>query len=263
MPEDSLPKQPALFPWKCEKCGAETTSKPDKCNSCSRITYAKNREAIRKHHNEWYRQNRDSQLANKKARGSAVKEQFKRSFEKNKHKYYARKREKLRTDEGLRIKTAEYKKKYVAMNADRLKKQNAEYRKTNKEEISRQRKEGRERNRDKIKAQKKADYEKHKDKYFAAVHRRESQKKGAEGKFSASDVNALFKLQKGKCAACSVKIVAESGNPKRFHIDHVMPLSKGGSNWPTNLQLLCEKCNLSKHSMLPEEWAKRHGRLFC
>lgn len=31
-----------------------------------------------------------------------------------------------------------------------------------------------------------------------------------------------------------------------IHIDHVIPVSKGGKTVPGNLQVLCSKCNLSK-----------------
>jgi len=31
-----------------------------------------------------------------------------------------------------------------------------------------------------------------------------------------------------------------------LHIDHVLPVSAGGTNDPDNLQVLCAKCNLSK-----------------
>lgn len=81
----------------------------------------------------------------------------------------------------------------------------------------------------------------------------------AEGSHSVSDISAMIELQRGKCASCKIKLF-KSGK-KKYHIDHIMPLSRGGSNWPSNLQLLCPPCNLSKHAKDPMEWAAENGRL--
>ncbi len=35
--------------------------------------------------------------------------------------------------------------------------------------------------------------------------------------------------------------------PNNYHIDHIIPVSKGGNNDYSNLQILCAKCNLEKH----------------
>ena len=90
---------------------------------------------------------------------------------------------------------------------------------------------------------------------------RSARKRGATGGYTLKDIAGLFDKQHGKCAACKDRIT-KSGRSK-YHIDHVIPLKRGGSNWPDNLQLLCKPCNLKKGSMPPEEWAAQHGMLFC
>lgn len=52
------------------------------------------------------------------------------------------------------------------------------------------------------------------------------------------------------CAYCGIFF---SEDIKR-HIDHIVPLSKGGSHTFENLISVCEKCNLSKGSSLIPEW---------
>ncbi len=43
--------------------------------------------------------------------------------------------------------------------------------------------------------------------------------------------------------------------PDKFglHIDHIIPVSKGGKTIPSNLQVLCSKCNGQKSNRLPDE----------
>jgi hypothetical protein len=39
-----------------------------------------------------------------------------------------------------------------------------------------------------------------------------------------------------------------------LHLDHVIPIARGGTNDPNNLTTACETCNTSKGSKLPDEW---------
>lgn len=82
----------------------------------------------------------------------------------------------------------------------------------------------------------------------AIVAKRRAIRLSAEGSYAASDVEAMLARQGGLCNHCRVDFGA------RFHVDHVIPLSRGGSNWPDNLQLLCVPCNLSKADKLPHEF---------
>lgn len=89
----------------------------------------------------------------------------------------------------------------------------------------------------------------------AANQKRRSRLKGADGSFTAVQIRSLMKCQVGKCIYCKSRIL------DFYHIDHIIPISKGGSNWISNIQLLCKTCNLSKHDKMPWEFAKTRGLL--
>lgn len=90
----------------------------------------------------------------------------------------------------------------------------------------------------------------------AYSQRRKSAKRLAEGEFTRQDINRLIAFQGNKCASCK-----ESLDNSGYHVDHIQPLAKGGTNWPENLQILCPSCNLSKGAKDPYEWANELGRL--
>lgn len=90
--------------------------------------------------------------------------------------------------------------------------------------------------------------------------KRRALKRDSGGYHTAADVAKLFDLQGGKCAACKCKV--ENTGKLRYHVDHVQPLARGGSDGAENLQLLCKSCNCRKYTMHPSEWALLHGRLF-
>lgn len=80
------------------------------------------------------------------------------------------------------------------------------------------------------------------------ARRRRAQKSGAEGNHTANDVKQQYENQRGKCYYCHKKV----GND--YHVDHVIPLSRGGSNGPENIVIACPTCNCSKNDKLPHEW---------
>lgn len=49
---------------------------------------------------------------------------------------------------------------------------------------------------------------------------------------------AVWRRDSGKCARC--------GSRERLEYDHIIPISRGGSNTSRNIELLCETCNRQK-----------------
>lgn len=84
---------------------------------------------------------------------------------------------------------------------------------------------------------------------------RRERKKNNGGVLSKEISKKLLELQKGKCAACRASL--DDG----FHIDHIMPLSKGGEHADNNVQLLCPFCNVSKHNKHPVDFMQSKGFL--
>lgn len=75
------------------------------------------------------------------------------------------------------------------------------------------------------------------------------------GSLTATHIKAMYISQKEKCPVCKKSI------KDKYHIDHVTPLAKGGSNDIENIQLLCPFCNLSKGAKDPIEFMQSRGFL--
>lgn len=50
--------------------------------------------------------------------------------------------------------------------------------------------------------------------------------------------DSVWRRDGGKCVKC--------GSQEKIEYDHIIPVSKGGSNTARNIQILCEKCNREK-----------------
>lgn len=115
-----------------------------------------------------------------------------------------------------------------------------DYAKENKEVLTQKRKEYVEKNRQAIRDRNNA---------------RNAKKRGNGGSFKIHHIRKMRIEQKGKCVYCENAITGK-GN---CHIDHILPVSLGGSSEISNIQLLCPTCNMRKSSKHPDDWHEEIG----
>lgn len=75
---------------------------------------------------------------------------------------------------------------------------------------------------------------------------------GGTPDYTGDDIKMLYETQKGRCWWCGRKL------DNKYHIDHRIPLAKGGADKLTNLCIACPDCNHRKYSKMPWEF---NGRL--
>lgn len=75
--------------------------------------------------------------------------------------------------------------------------------------------------------------------------RYKARKKKADGSFTVGEWENLKMMYGNKCPSCGKK------EPKiKLTADHIIPLSKGGSNYIENIQPLCQVCNSKKYTKI-------------
>ena len=82
----------------------------------------------------------------------------------------------------------------------------------------------------------------------ALVARRRAKLRAIDGRYTKHDIARMMAEQGGCCLVCKADLAGG------YNVDHVVPISRGGSNHPENLQLLCPVCNRSKGAKLMSEW---------
>lgn len=83
-------------------------------------------------------------------------------------------------------------------------------------------------------------------------HRRRSQEQAG---MSGPELREWKKAQKKVCHWCGIKCA------RRYTVDHVIPLAKGGKHEAHNLVIACRPCNGRKHARDPIEFARMMGKL--
>lgn len=159
------------------------------------------------------------------------------------HDYYVRNQDECRERlNAWRAKNRDYvrerDKKYREENPDVEFAKQQRYRETHKEKLYLKGKKYREEHRDYF--------------YNKARERKLAQKQVSDGTVTLEYEQFLFDEQGGKCAYCGCDL-NESGK----HLDHIIPIARGGLHSANNVHWTCPTCNLSKGDKLEDEWLKK------
>ena len=100
----------------------------------------------------------------------------------------------------------------------------------------------------------------HPEKYTASRKVRSSRRQARLADAGPLDLSSVLRLQdyntdtfgQGKVSYTCEYCLAEIRGP--YHLEHIVPVSKGGENSLNNLAISCETCNLQKGAKLIEDW---------
>ena len=73
-------------------------------------------------------------------------------------------------------------------------------------------------------------------------------RKGVPGQHRPHQIRLIYESQAGLCYYCSSPLLGV------FQVDHMVPVARGGTNWPSNLCCACGGCNQAKRTLTAEEF---------
>lgn len=247
----------------CSKCKRElpfdcfTKNKNNKdgyntqCKECyaewHRGYYNKNQKAIKDKSRQWRQDNFD--------RAHEYEKKYREEHPDKMKQYY------LDNIEYFRQWRQDYQHEYYEQNKDRIIAYQKQYRIDNEELVRIRRQKYYEENRARLLQEKKEYRDSHKEERKQWLHseagiassrasrnKRRSLTGGANGAFSKEDVLELLNFFDNKCAYTGEPLDAD------YHLDHILALSKGGTNYIYNIVPCNKQCNWSKHTRDMEEW---------
>jgi HNH endonuclease len=268
-----LPATPEFFSKGKNKDGFQSL-----CKACSkeykRQHYLANKEEITKKHKEYAESHKEQDRERSKRYVESHKEHLReyhqRYYEEHRDLWIEKGSQRYQTK---REQILEQARQYRNKNRERRSARIKQYRITHREEVAARRRKYYHEHREHCLAQKRRDYEKHKEQRLenskvyrktergrlirrASWHKREAQKLSVGGFYTSAQILEQLRRQRNRCyyPACGRSKFQKVNGKYVYHIEHVVPLSRGGSNSIDNLVLSCPTCNLRKGTKLLHEW---------
>ncbi len=205
---------------------------------------------------------KEEEREKRKARDKKYRDNNKEKISERQKKWREKNREKISVQkkeyrENNKEKTREQSKRYRENNKEKIK----IYRKNNREKLLEQIKDWRKQNKEHIEKY----YEKNKERIQAyckeyskknklsnaiRINRRRAVFKNASGYSTKEQIQARFDYHGNKCYYCG-------DSSCKLQIEHRIPLSRGGSNWPANIVPACKHCNNKKHTKTEREFKEK------
>lgn len=215
-----------IFPATLEYFSKKGTGFQSKCKAC-----------VRAYSREWYKRNREKRLQDI----AQYKKEHQKETAERAHKYYERNKDKI----------ADYHRQYYLKNKTRINRRNRLWYSANKSRVLDRTRKYYHQNKSLYVQYHRAWAAKNQDKLRAAEHRRRARELSAPGTHTKEDVELQYRMQNGRCWWCEKPV------EKNYHVDHRIPLARGGDDSPGNLVISCPQCNQSKGAKLPHEWCGR------
>lgn len=210
------------------------------CNSCRKASYMADKDSILAKQRGYNERNRTKISIRKKGYRQRNLERIMRKnktyYEANKDRLNKQKRGYYRRNHSARREQAA---EYRMKNAEIIKAQNKVYRQKYKTRLSSRAREWYQRDKEKYRLRHQTWRRQNKERCKILSNRYRARKLNASGTFTEIHLNWKLELQGGLCYYCREELGA-------FHIEHKIPLSKGGTEWPANICLACPSCNRRK-----------------
>ena len=228
------------------------------------------REKQKRRNRAWYERNRDRLRELSRTPEAKERKRQKSKLYRQRHLGEERARDRARYPDRKEVALARFKERYRSEPGyrERINADTAAYQREHKDLKKKWGKKYYDSHRDRESQRKKEAYRKNPEVFSARVRRyresdpercvelyrkigdlRRTRERGAVGWYTRAQWMARVSFYGWKCYYCRVALTL-----KTLTRDHRIPLSRGGSAWPSNLVPACKKCNCSKHTRTEREF---------